>query len=340
MPCLRPKTIKNPRYKEGGWQKRQIYCRDYFGYNNSILKKEPDGSFSWYPPDYYISVPCGRCVECRRKSRNAWAFRLMTEVNAFKSSHCTFITLTLDNEHLNKFKDDPKTPLKLYIDRLRKHLGYRPRYFFVSELGEENDRLHYHGILFGTPPKSLPYEIQRKKWNYGFAWTGWCDYKTCNYIVKYMLKYKGSYKPFIMCSNGIGASYLDNGVFEKHLNNFDPKLVVKKNGYYYPLHRYYVNKLFNDELKAIFLVNRLNDSTPFERKFRGTTFTDEFTYQNALDQFYTWSLSLGLSVEEDKPLHCLKNFNPFNENIEYGTICFSQSRACRYTAKQARLEFV
>lgn len=80
MPCLNPKTILNPRYKEGGRLKRDIYCREYFGYDNCLLMRGDDGLLDYYPPDWCITVPCGRCAECRKSKRNQWAIRLLNEM--------------------------------------------------------------------------------------------------------------------------------------------------------------------------------------------------------------------------------------------------------------------
>lgn len=316
-----------------------IYCRDYFGFDSCILsdRMDPnDNKLSWFPPDYYISVPCGKCAECRKNKRNGWVIRLLKEIHSHSSS--TFVTLTLDDEYLAKFNGDPKKPLKLYIDRLRKALGFRPRYFFVDELGDashHSGRLHYHGIIFGTTEHNIRYAMQRQKWKYGFVWLEPCDDKKAHYVTKYILKPQQNFKQFILCSNGIGAGYVTDAIKEFHLNNFDPIFCVTRNGFKYPLPPYYRSKIFTDEIKAVFTINRLNE-TSFERVFRGHTFTDEFSYKNALNSFYQWTIEHNLSVVDKLIDKHLYNFNPY----ENGTICFSESRACRYSAFQTRFKFV
>ena len=44
-------------------------------------------------------VPCQKCPVCLSKSRNDWSFRLRQEVGRDRS-HCYFVTLTYDNDHL------------------------------------------------------------------------------------------------------------------------------------------------------------------------------------------------------------------------------------------------
>lgn len=293
MSCLKPILLKNPRYKKQSKEEFDEYRKNVIGEHNLVFNDNPYiGSIGFKPPDYYIKVPCGKCLECKKKKRLSWSLRLMHECRSHKES--TFLTLTLDNEYLVEFKDDPKRPLKLYIDRLRKHLGYRPKYFFVNEYGEENDRLHYHGVIFGTDKEKLPFDLLRGKWPYGISWLGsFCNYKTANYITKYMLKYSGDKKPFIMCSNGIGESYVTKpGCLEKHLNNFDYRPYVHENNAFYPLPKYYVDKLFTDELKVCLMLNRTKQDKYY---LRGKEYRSEYEYLKARDRWYKDTLRLGMS---------------------------------------------
>lgn len=157
MACLRPITIPNPRYKKllKTPSKFFDYLKNTLGLEHCFYN-ETDKTlpFGLLPIDFKISVPCGKCAECRKSKRLAWSHRLAVETMQHKES--TFLTLTLDDKFLDEFKDTPKVPLMRFIDRLRKHLGYRPKYFFVSELGEKTRRLHFHGVIFGTSRKDFP----------------------------------------------------------------------------------------------------------------------------------------------------------------------------------------
>lgn len=270
------------------------YCIEVIGIQHCTFTKFANDSYPrYYPPDYQLSVPCGKCAQCLKTKRLGWSVRLLYELENYKES--TFVTLTLDDKNLKRFKKTPKKPLLLYIDRLRKHLGYRPKYFFVSELGEENGRLHYHGIIFGTSKKEFPFELQRDKWQYGICWFGYCNAKTCNYIVKYLLKGSNGYKPFILCSNGIGKSYLDKPNIESwHINNFDFRDYINKNGVLYPLPTYYSNKIYSEDVKLVKMLNK-SIFDHFERKFLGITYTNLFEYNKALQRHYEWTLKQKLS---------------------------------------------
>lgn len=293
MSCLKPILLKNPRYKKQSRAQFVRYCIDVIGKDNCTWNVDSRvGPIGWLPPDYYIKVPCGKCLECKKKKRLSWSLRLMQEVECHKES--TFLTLTLDDKYLKEFEKDPKKPLKLYIDRLRKHLGYRPKYFFVNEYGDENDRLHYHGLIFGTSKDKLPFDLLRGKWNYGISWLGsFANYKTANYITKYLLKYSGDKKPFIMCSNGIGESYVTKPrALEKHLNNFDYRPFVRCNNAWYPLPKYYADKLLNDDIKVCLMLNRTKQDKFY---LRGQEYRSEYEYLKARDSWYRDTIRLGMS---------------------------------------------
>lgn len=315
------------------------YCTEVIGIQHCTFTKFANDSYPrYYPPDYELSVPCGKCAQCLKNKRLGWSVRLLYELENYKES--TFVTLTLDDKNLKRFKKTPKKPLLLYIDRLRKHLGYRPKYFFVSELGDENGRLHYHGIIFGTSKKAFPFELQRDKWQYGICWFGYCNAKTCNYIVKYLLKGSNGYKPFILCSNGIGKSYLDKPNLESwHINNFDFRDYINKNGVLYPLPTYYSNKIYSEDVKLVKMLNK-SIFDPFERKFLGITYTNLFEYNKALQRHYEWTLQQKLSekvVYRSYTADLYPDYQRFlNESkvnqdwlqlkFSYnGTICFSES---------------
>lgn len=307
MSCLRPLTLPNPRYKKllKTPKKFADYCRDTLGYEhcffNSTDKSLPSG---FVPIDYWITVPCGKCAECRKKKRLEWSHRLAVEVMQHKES--TFLTLTLDDKSLERFKATPKKPLMLFIDRLRKHLGYRPKYFFVSELGEKTRRLHYHGVIFGTGRNGLSFDLMRGKWQYGIVWLApFCNVRTANYITKYMLKDSKGYKPFMMCSNGIGLAYVTEKTQQQFINNFEFNQYTKLGSAFYPLHRYYTERFMNDDLKMCKMLNSKYDTQPRKYVFKKIEYPDELSFLRARKKWYDWTLTL------DK---------------DYGSIHYSQTR--------------
>lgn len=270
------------------------YLRNVIGLENCIYNNtDKTLPFGYLPPDYKIRVPCGKCVECFKTKRLSWSFRLANEVQQHKE--CTFLTLTLDDKNLARFRDNPKKPLLLFIDRLRKELGFRPKYFFVSELGSTTKRLHYHGIFFGTSKNKFPYDVQRKKWQYGHVWLApFCDVRTANYITKYMLKFEDNYKPVLLCSNGIGINYVTPQSKKQFINNFEFKKYVKVGSSYYPISRYYQDKFLDDELKVIKMLNNVYDARKRSYIFRKQEYSCERDYQLARFKFYEWTLKTNI----------------------------------------------
>lgn len=311
MSCLSPMLIRNKRYSRLSFHALQAYCREELKYDNCIYSDfNKDWPRCFYPCDWMIYVPCGSCAECRKKKRLSWAHRISVEMMSHKES--TFLTLTLDDKSLSVFKDDPKRPLKLFIDRLRKSIGFRPRYFFVSELGDKNGRLHYHGIIFGTEKNKIPYSVQRGKWQYGHVWLAeFCNVKTANYITKYMLKDSDNYKPFIMCSNGIGLSYVTEGNRRRFINGFDFNGYTRLGSAWYPLHRYYIDKFMNDDLRLCKMLNQMYAIPQTEWYFKKVTYTDQYSYLLVRAEFYERTLKLQFSRKK---------------TIKNGSICISQTR--------------
>lgn len=248
------------------------------------------------PPDYYLNVPCGKCSECRKSRRSGWAIRLIKEFEQWPES--TFVTLTLDEQWLPIVEREPKKYLIRYIDRLRKSIGKRPRYFFISELGDKDHhtgRLHFHGLFFGTDKDTMSYALQRSKWPHGNSWTGYVQYKTCYYLTKYMLKQQGDYKPIMLLSRGIGLSYVTDDRKQWHINGFDFRDFIKHDGRVYSLPQYYKLKMFSDDVKLCRMLNRMAN-LPDEWFVHGVRYTDPKQADEARAFWYNHSLSNGTSL--------------------------------------------
>lgn len=296
MACLRPIQIRNKRYQKLLQTPSQYfaYLKETIGYQNCIINTTDPKEPYYLPPDYYINVPCGKCAECRKHKRLSWSFRLMQEQKQYKSS--AFLTLTLDDKSLKRFAKNPDKPIKLFIDRLRKHLGFRPRYFFVSEYGETTDRLHFHGIIFGTDRKSLPFDLLRGKWQYGHVWIAeFCDFRTANYITKYMLKDSNGKKPILLCSNGIGLRYVTPITTNTFINNFDFKTTVQVGRTFYPLHRYYQDKMLNDDLRLCRMLNARFGIQKPNLVFNKIQYNSQYEYLKARSEWYDFTLKTKLS---------------------------------------------
>lgn len=176
----------------------------------------------------FAYVPCGECVECRRKLQNDWKFRLNAEFLTLKKLgwHIAFMTLTYREDtlpHIPKvlFKDEgqyrsipcfSKDDVTKWITSIRHYCKYHYkfvkenaiRYFVASEYGEHTHRPHYHAILAWPP--SVSYEVMHAicsdYWNHGFMFprrpegdVGMLPFqivgnmsKAMNYVSKYVCK--------------------------------------------------------------------------------------------------------------------------------------------------------
>lgn len=148
----------------------------------------------------YLTVPCGRCDECRNKQRNDWFVRSFFEWQK-KGVTTFFYTLTYNNDNLPKYLGIPcfsKRHIQLFLKRLRYYLkgyGITLRYLITSEFGELYKRPHYHAEFFLDKPFSpwSFYRLVEKSWQYGFVKYGdnfgvVSSYHGIAYVTKYITK--------------------------------------------------------------------------------------------------------------------------------------------------------
>lgn len=231
------------------------------------------------PTKGFVSVPCGHCVECLERKRNDWSLRLQNELR-FSSKFCYFITLTYNDLNVPLIFDSfdniigftlCKDDLKAFIRSLRDRIRYycksnnlevcQLRYFAVGEYGSKFLRPHYHLMLFNFPfDYDLTYKFLSQVWNKGFIQLGYLKNGGCHYQAKYMIKPSGicdlASKPFLLCSKGIGKSYLNNEIIKFHRFN-DNVSIIGSRGSRFSLPRYYRDKIWQDKVSKDALSYRL-----------------------------------------------------------------------------------
>lgn len=238
--CLYPTIIANKRYKPTRKN----------GLNPPICTDERM---------LVIPAKCGKCYECRKEKSREWRIRMIEEL---RTSFGYFVTLTISNEGFKELCEKIGLPLdsnentiatkaiRWFLERVRKDTGKSIKHWFVTELGEDNDRLHLHGILFDQ--KAI--ELTRKHWKYGHIFVGsYCNERTVNYITKYMLKYDVKHKDYtqiVLCSKGLGIGYLDRSDGWRQKDFVYCKKVPHyqfRNGKKVPMPKYYVEKIFTED---------------------------------------------------------------------------------------------
>ena len=102
----------------------------------------------------FIEAECGKCIECRKKKAREWSIRITEEL---KAQFGYFVTLTISpdsmtelmkSEKIEELKYNENAVAKLAwrrcLERVRKETGKSLRHWCVTELGEDNDRIHLH----------------------------------------------------------------------------------------------------------------------------------------------------------------------------------------------------
>lgn len=201
-------------------------------------------------------VPCGSCIGCLKMRRDAWSIRLKEELKV--SEKATFLTLTYNDEHLPKSGQLNKKDLQNYFKRVRSE-EKKLKYYACGEYGEDNNRPHYHGIIFNVdkeilinkwsvPTGQYDYEGRPINEEMGFVECDPVNEATIHYVTKYITngkKYSYGYiKPFAIMSKGLGKSFINtNSSYHKSLKS---TTYVGLGGVKNNLPRYYRDRIFSD----------------------------------------------------------------------------------------------
>ena len=147
---------------------------------------------------YGVKVPCKQCTFCRLKRSQEWAIRCMHESQLHE--HCSFLTLTYNNDHLPEGGTLDKRHIQLFIKRYRKKFG-QFRYYYCGEYGDKLGRPHYHLLIFGHEfedqelfktnhgnDKLYTSPSLDKLWGKGYAVIGELTFQSAAYVARYIMK--------------------------------------------------------------------------------------------------------------------------------------------------------
>lgn len=304
--------IVNRRYKDLTYNEVIDYSKLNYG--------------TFWPPDYYLEVPCGYCHSCQKSVNNQYRLRLLYEVRKWPPGSCLFVTLTFDDDNLRKFSKDYNKSVRLFLDRLRKDYGKQIRHWFVCEFGTLHGRPHYHGILFNAPRELIDgydsdvpghHPLLASRWKNGFVFVGYVSEETCSYITKYVTKSINNDKvrPRIISSHGIGDNYLDSeeSTFHKLAGSYQPFMVM--NGFKQALPRYYYNKIFTEVDRQNMVLDRYI-SPPTTFNWQGTEYYDKFDQIMARHSTYEQNCLVGLTSPTPLPTSGrVDSFSRFKNNV-------------------------
>ena len=248
MACCVPRIVVNPRYKK-------IAPDTHFRLYHHELGKHPK-------KDYYITVGCGRCINCFKKYMSSWRFRLIQEFLPYSReqiSRSYFVTLTIEPRFYSEKRVVLKKMVRRFLERVRKKYGKSIRHFLVTERGEDFNRLHFHGFFFDThvPPNDF-YNL----WYYGFVTvspltrTDYTLSQRISYCTSYVTKGKKGKLPLVippedwplvLVSPGLGASYASSTASLVHHQGSELfSMAFELNGTLRSLPRYLRQKVFSE----------------------------------------------------------------------------------------------
>lgn len=164
-----------------------------------------------------MEIPCNQCTGCQLVSAHDWATRCKFELHDHRredgTTNASFVTLTFSDQGLmSRWAEEgtrPETLSKrdwqLFAKRLRRWQDTNNRgsfrYLMSGEYGDENQRPHYHALVFGedfddsrtliskrgdNPMWVSP--ILTELWPYGFHSIQAVTTETIAYVCRYTLK--------------------------------------------------------------------------------------------------------------------------------------------------------
>jgi hypothetical protein len=214
-----------------------------------------------------------------RRRTSGWSFRLVKEGD--RSKNALFVTLTYNEEHIkrskNNYKNLDKKDLQKFFKRLRKLTNEKIKYYAVGEYGFERMRPHYHIILFNASA-----EIIQRAWNLdnkviGNIYIGSVTEASIGYTLKYMCKggkipqHKNDdrQKEFSVMSKGLGANYLTEQMINWHKSDLQKRMYVPmKDNKKIAMPRYYKDKIYTEIEKqkvALFIKQTLENQVNEEQ---------------------------------------------------------------------------
>ncbi len=140
-------------------------------------------------------VTCGQCLNCRIDRQREWTCRILLESKFYAET--SFVTLTYNDESIPKLVDDQgnvsftlsKSHLETFIHNFRdryRHMDGRFRFFACGEYGMEENRPHYHLIVFGLGQQWG--DLIEKTWGKGFITISEIIPQRAAYVAQYTLK--------------------------------------------------------------------------------------------------------------------------------------------------------
>lgn len=249
-----------------------------------------------------LVVPCGKCLQCKIQKRKEWSIRMLHENDSWDRS--CFLTLTYQDKYLPYQPIGPygpvpypwptlqKSDIQKFFKRLRRDLANENRhikYFACGEYGDDNQRPHYHAIVYGLGLSADDRNYVMENWPF-------CDWKvkairensfglvepdSIQYVAGYINKkynnqveyeeyHKYAREPtFRILSQGLGKEYIYKNAEQLYQNGFLTHKSVPQS-----IPRYYLDKLDEMGLRPDVTNNQAIKEIEVNEKALGLSYTD------------------------------------------------------------------
>lgn len=227
----------------------------------------------------YVSIGCGKCIECRKQKANNWRIRLTQEI--LSDNVAQFVTLTFSEEALNSIMrkyniEDANLvagiAVRRFLERWRKKHTKSVKHWLITELGHQGtERIHLHGLIWTDNKEDI-----KNIWGYGYVFIGeYVGIRTINYIVKYVTKLDADHKTFegqIFASAGIGKAYNTKGENKELLKVLNRCKYKGKDTQEYwraptgqklALPIYYRNYIYNEEQRELLWLQKIEEAKTY-----------------------------------------------------------------------------
>lgn len=224
----------------------------------------------------WMTVPCGKCVECLKARQHSWVYRLERTDAEYRFGY--FITLTYDpasvpllltsgevlryNEYIHRksIEDCDMTlhpkDLQNYFKRLRKIFSFV--YYCCGEYGDQFGRPHYHSLLWTNDINNARnQDAIIDKWQYGDVQIEPIIPARIYYCTKYINKSSVEAAPndvvypcFQRSSHGLGLKgFVDDKLYHDKYIDSDNRMetVQLASGEQIPVPRYFRKQFFQDD---------------------------------------------------------------------------------------------
>ena len=293
MTCYHPIECILPSTSDSDGKKKLIFSQKHEGMffdDSPIVRDIADYANI---KGFKIKVPCGRCIGCRLDYSRHWAIRAMNEASLYRDN--CFVTLTLNDDHLNGDRSLQKGMIQSWLKRFRKRYGEGIRYLLCGEYGEKFQRPHYHILFFNFRFPDLKVhsfnkqtgeiyyrsnqleELWTDPWSpdnsRGYSVVGDVEFQSAAYVSRYVTKkvfskdkkyleqHYGLREPeFLLMSRrpGLGTEYFKE-YYNDIINHDCVAVRNKKSILHLPVPRFYVNMLkdIDPELYKSYKVDKL-----------------------------------------------------------------------------------